>query len=78
MNILTVPFKQVSEVSKERKKEIIVFFPFQPGDKALIEKQLFTRNDSLPKNYTIIFKYIASEQSPNITCAKINVQNAVN
>lgn len=52
------------------------------GDKVLYEKVIFdqTQDENIiqPKNFTIIFKYIGSETSPNISYAHFNVQNAVN
>lgn len=47
------------------------------GDKILFEKELFDRNETTPKNFSIIFKYIASRDSPNITYSQINVRNGV-
>ncbi|XP_031630808.1 uncharacterized protein LOC116345515 [Contarinia nasturtii] len=41
--------------------------------KPLFEKVLFSQHLDQPKNYTLIFKYIASESSPNITFAKFEV-----
>lgn len=38
---------------------------------------LFSKNLPKPQNYTLIFKYIGSELSPNITYARFNVQNTV-
>lgn len=47
------------------------------GDKLLFEKVLFSKNLKQPKNYTLIFKYIGSEISSNITHAKFDVFNTV-
>lgn len=44
-------------------------------DKMLFNKVLFSKNSPQPKNYTLIFKYIGAETSPNITYAKFNVQH---
>lgn len=52
------------------------------GDKVLFEKVLFDQakeeeGAARTKNYTLIFKYIGSESSTNITHAVFNVKNAV-
>ncbi|XP_055316376.1 uncharacterized protein LOC129576024 [Sitodiplosis mosellana] len=46
------------------------------GQKLLWSKELFRHNLPHPKNHTLIFKYIGSELSPNITYAKFEVKNA--
>lgn len=47
----------------------------------LLEKVLFDQskeeNDVKTKNYTIIFKYIGADSSPNVSSAVFNVENAV-
>lgn len=52
-----------------------------PGDKVLFEKVLFDQvkdeGFARSKNYTLIFKYIGSETSTNISHASFNVKNAV-
>lgn len=52
-----------------------------PFDKILYEKELFNQvkdeGFARPKNYTLIFKYIHSDESSNITHAVFDVQNAV-
>lgn len=47
------------------------------GDKILFDKVLFTETVPDSKNYTLIFKYIGSEHSPNITHAHFDVRNGV-
>lgn len=51
------------------------------GDKILFEKVLFdqVKEESVAqsKNYTLIFKYMGSESSTNLTHAVFNVKNAV-
>lgn len=51
------------------------------GDKVLFEKVLFDQAKEegvvRTKNYTLIFKYMGSESSTNITHAVFDVQNAV-
>lgn len=57
------------------------FGTFNPNDKILYEKELFNQvadeGFARSKNYTLIFKYINSEDSKDITYAVFNVQNAV-
>lgn len=47
------------------------------GNKELFSKVLLDHHTPYPKNYTLIFKYIGSEWSPNITYAKFEVKNSV-
>lgn len=64
----------------ERKKNYPNWHQIQlaiSGDKLLFEKVLFAKNLPLAKNYTLIFKYIGSEISPNISHAKFEVFNTV-
>lgn len=53
----------------------------KPLDKILYEKELFNQvideGVARSKNYTLIFKYINSKESTEITHAVFNVQNAV-
>lgn len=60
--------------------EVIVKCDRFSGDKLLFEKTLFnqTKDEDVvkTKNFTLIFKYIGSETSPNITGAVFNVKNA--
>lgn len=47
------------------------------GLKVLYDKEIFATYVPQPKNYTIIFKYIGSESSPNISYAIFEVYDTV-
>lgn len=53
---------------------------YDPLNSILYEKELFNQvkdeGDARTKNYTLIFKYINSASSRNISYAVFNVQNA--
>lgn len=51
---------------------------FVLGAKVIYDKEIFAIDVPQPKNYTLIFKYIGSESSPNITYAIFNVNTVSN